>query len=102
MRGRWRPRKFHFHRHFHHHAPPSLPGEMPLSALRAGEKGILVRIAGGRGMLARMTSLGFVPGTEVTILQNFGHGPIIVRAHDARIALGRGIAGRIQMRRSDT
>ena len=72
-----------------------------MSALRTGEKGVVIEIAGGRGLLERMTSLGFVPGTEVAILQNFGHGPIIVRARDARIALGRGLAGRIQMRRSE-
>ena len=52
-------------------------------------------------MRARMTSLGFVPGTEVVILRNFGHGPIIVRVHDARGALGRAVAGRILMRRRE-
>jgi ferrous iron transport protein A len=97
MKHRWQLRK---HR-LHHHTAPDQPGEVPLSALRTGEKGVVIEIAGGRGLLERMTSLGFVPGTEVAILQNFGHGPIIVRARDARIALGRVIAGRIQMRRSE-
>jgi ferrous iron transport protein A len=96
MKRRWRMGK---HR-LHHHTTSHQPGEVPLSALHTGEKGIVTRIAGGRGMLERMTSLGFVPGTEVFILQNFRHGPIIVRARQARIALGRGVAGRIRMRRS--
>jgi len=76
-------------------------GEMSLSALGTGEKGVVIGISGGRGILKRMTAMGFVPGTDVVILQNFGHGPIIVRARDARIALGRGVAGRIQVRRSE-
>lgn len=84
-----------------HHAVSDRPGEIPLSALRTGEKGIVTRIIGGRGMLERVTSLGFVPGTEVIILQSFRHGPIIVRVHDARIALGRCIAVRIQIRRGE-
>ena len=83
-----------------HHTAPDQPNEAPLSTLCIGEKGIVIGVTGGRGMLERMTSLGFVPGTEVVILQNFRHGPIIVRAHNARIALGRGVAGRIQIRRS--
>jgi ferrous iron transport protein A len=89
--------------HFHHQPSLDLAGEeVPLNALRPGEKGVVIGIVGGRGMLARMTSLGFVPGTQVVLLQNYRHGPIIVQAHDARIALGRGIAGRIRMRRSET
>jgi Fe2+ transport system protein FeoA len=43
--------------------------------------------------------MGFTPGAEVTVLQNFGRGPLIARVRDARIALGRGEARRIQVRR---
>jgi len=50
---------------------------------------------GGQGLLCRMTSLGFTPGAEVVVVQNFGRGPLIARVRDARIALGRGEAGRI-------
>ena len=78
--------------HLHHQPSLDQASEVPLNTLRTGEKGVVTGITGGRGMLERMTSLGFVPGTEVVILQNFRHGPIIVRAHQARIALGRGVA----------
>jgi Fe2+ transport system protein FeoA len=43
--------------------------------------------------------MGFTPGAEVTVLQNFGRGPLIARVRDARIALGRGEARKIQVRR---
>ena len=83
------------------HAIMERPGELPLSELQAGKKGIVTAIHGGRGMLERVTSLGFVPGTEISILQRLRHGPIIVRVHDARIALGREIARRIHIRRRE-
>jgi ferrous iron transport protein A len=79
-------------------APPVDGGE-PLSTLDAGERGVVVGMGGGRGLLCRMTSLGFTPGAEVTVMQNYGHGPLICRVRNARIALGRGEAGRIYVRR---
>ncbi len=70
-----------------------------LSVLNAGEHGEVVKLAGGRGMLSRMTALGFTPGADVTVVQNYGRGPLIIRVRDARIALGRGEARRVYVRR---
>jgi ferrous iron transport protein A len=70
-----------------------------LSVLHAGEHGEVVRLTGGRGILSRMTALGFTPGADVTVVQNYGRGPLIARVREARIALGRGEAGRIYVRR---
>ena len=78
---------------------PSKNDSVFLSAMRPGERGIVVDLAGGRGLLGRMTSLGFTPGAEVTVMQNYGHGPLIAQVRGARIALGRGEAGRIRVRR---
>jgi ferrous iron transport protein A len=39
--------------------------------------------------------MGFVPGTEVTMLQGAGRGPILVYLRDTQVALGRGEASRI-------
>ncbi len=86
----------------HKAAPSSVSknnDKIPLSALHTGEQGVVVELANGRGMLGRMTSLGFTPGAEVTILQNFGRGPLIAGVRGARIALGRGEAGRVYVRR---
>jgi ferrous iron transport protein A len=74
-------------------------GVVPLNALETGEQGVVVELRGGHGLLGRMTSLGFTPGVEVTVLQNYGRGPLIARVRDARIALGRGEAGHIRVRR---
>ena len=83
-------------------APASRNASVPLSALHPGEQGVVVELSGGRGLLGRMASLGFTPGAEVTVVQNFGRGPLIARVRDARIALGRGEAGRVRVRRRST
>ena len=92
MRNRWR-------RHRAAMVPVSDKDVVPLTALTAGERGVLVKLAGGRGMLGRMTALGFTPGAEVIVVQNFGRGPLIALVRDARIALGRGEAGHVYVRR---
>jgi ferrous iron transport protein A len=81
--------------------PPPTPGNgsVPLSALHAGEQGVVAAMDGGQRLLCRMTSLGFTLGAEVTVVQNYGRGPLIARVRDARIALGRGEAGKIYVRR---
>jgi len=79
--------------------PGSDEDVVALSAMRPGEHGVIVGLDGGRGVLGRMTSLGFTPGAEVTILQNFGRGPLIARVRDARVALGRGEAEQLYVRR---
>lgn len=71
-----------------------------LSVMHTGEHGEIVELAGGRSLLSRMTALGFTPGADVTIVQNYGRGPLIARVRDARVALGRGEASRVYVRRS--
>jgi len=71
-----------------------------LSALHSGEHGEVVKLAGGHCMLSRMTALGFTPGADVMVVQNYGRGPLIARVRNARIALGRGEAERVYVRRS--
>ncbi|MEW5873399.1 MAG: ferrous iron transport protein A [Chloroflexota bacterium] len=73
-------------------------GAMPLSGLRAGERGVVVGLEGGCWMVNRMAALGFTPGAEVTLLQNYGFGPLIAVVRETRVALGRGEAYRIKVK----
>ncbi len=73
-------------------------GVIPLSDMKTGEQGVVVGLDGGHKMCCRMASLGFTPGAEISVVQNFGRGPLIARVRDARIALGRGEAHKIQVR----
>ncbi|MGQ9667265.1 MAG: FeoA family protein [Anaerolineae bacterium] len=68
---------------------------VPLDVVPAGETVLLQEIVGGRGIISRLAALGFTPGAPLTMVQNFGHGPLIVQVRDARIALGRGEARHI-------
>ena len=45
--------------------------------------------------MSRLATLGFTPGAKLTMVQNFGHGPLIVNIRDTRIALGRGEAAKV-------
>lgn len=67
----------------------------PLTDLKRKESGILQELRGGAGFRSRLAALGFTPGTMVTMLQNRGHGPVIVTVRDTKIALGRGEATKI-------
>jgi len=75
-------------------------GTVPLSMLKPGEQGVVSKILCGRNLLCRMTSLGFTPGAQVTMIQNYGHGPLIAQVRGARVALGRGEASRVQVIRN--
>lgn len=68
---------------------------VPLSKLGVGEVGMVRELNGGRVVVGRLAALGFTPDAEVTMVQNFGRGPLIVTVRDTRIALGRGEAGKI-------
>jgi ferrous iron transport protein A len=47
----------------------------------------------------RLVSLGFTPGAEVSMTQNYGRGPLIVTVRGTRVALGRMEAARIFVER---
>ena len=72
-------------------------GEKPL--LMAGE-GNSVRIAFidcGHGLQAKLASLGIVNGREIRIIRNRGGGPLVIKAMNGRIILGRGMANKISV-----
>lgn len=67
----------------------------PLSMLKVGERGRIVRLEGGLGMIRRLTDLGFVPEQEVEVVRSAPRGPIAIRIKGAIYAIGRGVADRI-------
>ena len=60
-----------------------------LSDLHNGEQAFITSLGQGMGINRRLTSLGFTPGVPVMVLQNYGHGPLVVSVRGTRIALGR-------------
>ncbi len=71
---------------------------MPLSMVTPGESVRLVSIRGGRRIRQRLADLGLTPGTTLRVVQANAWGPLIVAfKDDARLALGRGMAHKIEV-----
>ncbi|MCD6154295.1 MAG: ferrous iron transport protein A [archaeon GB-1867-097] len=68
---------------------------IPLAMLPEGVRGIIVKIIGGRGLVRRLTEMGFTPGIEVTVLKSSFQGPILAVIRGSRIVIGRGVAMKI-------
>lgn len=63
-----------------------------LAEVLAGRRVLVRRLEGGKDFVSRMAVLGFTEGAEVQVIQNYGHGPVIVLVRETRVALGRGEA----------
>ncbi|MDY6881493.1 MAG: FeoA domain-containing protein [Desulfatiglans sp.] len=68
---------------------------MVLSATKPGMEVTVTDIIGGRGVRSRLYSMGFTPGTKLTVLKGEGGGPVMVAVRGSRVAIGRGMANKI-------
>ncbi len=66
-----------------------------LSKLSADKLATILSFSSGRLEMMRLASLGFTPGAQVAMTQNYGRGPLIVTVRGTRVALGRGEAEQI-------
>jgi Fe2+ transport system protein FeoA len=72
-----------------------------LSQIHQGDRVVVESLYEGNELNRRLVSLGFTPGVDVEIMQNFGRGPMIVKVRGTRIALGRGEAEKINVSRGE-
>lgn|GEM_PF-303428 len=82
---------------------------IPLGLLAPGEKAVVADIRGGRricgpgccglGALSRLEDLGLRLGKTLEVLNNHAGCPMLIKVDDARLALGRGVAMKILVRR---
>jgi ferrous iron transport protein A len=92
--------------------------EIPLAMLPVGAKGKVTRIRGGRGLVSRLSDMGFIQDVEVKVVHSHASrqysrhhhhhshnpvpgGPLVVEVKDSRIALGRGVAMKIMVQEMD-
>ena len=73
----------------------SILHQISLSELPANGFATILSFTSGRLEMARLASLGFTPGAQVNMTQNYGRGPLIVTVRGTRVALGRGEAAQI-------
>ncbi len=78
--------------------------EVPLTALKDGDTGIVISIKTGHGrgwgrgwgFEKRLMDMGLTPGTKVKVVKSAPfHGPLEIIVRGSRLALGRGMAERI-------
>ena len=67
---------------------------MPLSMSGAGEAQIIKKIGGKEEVRSFLEKLGFVVGTEVTVISEIA-GNMIVNVKGARVAIGKDMANKI-------
>ncbi len=71
-----------------------------LTELIADSQATIVAFHIGTVETTRLASLGFTPGAEVSMSQNYGRGPLIVTVRGTHVALGRIEAGQIFVERT--
>ena len=67
---------------------------MPLPFAGVGKSCTIQKITGKDEVRRHLASLGFAPGETVTIISELG-GSLIIGVRESRVALDRGLAGRI-------
>jgi ferrous iron transport protein A len=74
-----------------------------LAQMREGERGRVVDIQGGWGLLRKTDALGIRPGTEIVkVSSQLMRGPIIIRVGNTQVAIGFGMARKIIVEQKST
>ena len=69
-----------------------------LTEMKAGEKGMVVDVLGGRGAFRRLEALGIRIGKKITkVSRGFLWGPVTVQAGGTQIGIGHGMASKIMV-----
>ncbi|MEW6439694.1 MAG: FeoA family protein [bacterium] len=73
-----------------------------LERLRNGRQGLVLEIRGGKALRQRLARLGVHPGDRVRVIRigSFG-GPVLIDIHGAEVAIGRGMAQKIELEVSE-
>ncbi|MDI6840596.1 MAG: FeoA family protein [bacterium] len=70
--------------------------KISLVEMRISEKGKVIEIQGGYGMIRKLETLGIREGKEIKKLSaQLMRGPVIIQVSNTRVAIGFGMARRI-------
>ena len=67
---------------------------MPLSLADAGKENVIIKVGGNPEVKKHLENLGFVVGSDVTVLNSIGEN-VIVKVKEARIAISAEMAQKI-------
>lgn len=74
---------------------------MPLAMARPGEVVTVIGVRAGRGLQRRLADMGLTPGVQIRVINSQMPGPILIDLRGTRLALGRGIAQKIIVRKEE-
>lgn len=67
-----------------------------VTQLTPGQKGKVVNIEGGWGLVSKLEALGIIPGVEVSkVSAQIMRGPVTLQVGNTQVAIGFGMARRI-------
>ncbi len=70
--------------------------QVNLRQMYPGQRGTVLRVDGGMGLLSRLSAMGVRPGKKITKVSSMlMRGPVTVQLGGTRLAIGFGMAGRI-------
>jgi Fe2+ transport system protein FeoA len=65
--------------------------------VRAGTRVQVRGVGAGNALKARLAAMGLLPGSELRVVRNHMHGPLIVQVKESRLVIGRGMALKIDV-----
>ena len=72
------------------------PKTVTLRQMRPGQKGRIVEIQGGHGLVSRLNALGIRQGKKITKISSMlMRGPVTIQAGHTQVAIGYGMASKI-------
>ena len=67
-----------------------------LRQMPSGQRGKVVEVQGGHGLVGRLSALGIRPGKRITKVSSmFMRGPVTIQLGNTQVAIGFGMANRI-------
>ncbi len=70
---------------------------IPLVMCKQGQRLIIREFTGGTATRLRMSTMGLRVGDEIEVITNSSKGQVVIAADRTRLALGRGLAEKIQV-----
>ena len=74
--------------------PNPISPDITLETAAQGQWLRLMHIDAGKQLTHRLTELGLTPGVKLMIVHDSG-GPMVLSVRDSRVAIGRGMAGKL-------
>jgi ferrous iron transport protein A len=75
---------------------------MTLRDMKVGQRAKILKILRGSSAERRLFEIGIIPGAEVKLISRHPfQGPLVFQIGNAKIAVGRGVAGSVEIKIKD-